>query len=124
MVRGIQDPQAASKALVEHALARFSTDNLSCMVVRFDSQRVMQTVERKNEPIGVEGDPQAQRGNMSEADAIVLEQKIRLDSSGEATDRVSSDMIVEEEEYQEPGPELKAEALEAARKDKKPQPPT
>ena len=52
MVRNIQDPQAASKVLVEHALARFSTDNLSCMVVRFDNKAIKQ---RKNESsIGVD----------------------------------------------------------------------
>jgi len=34
LVRTIQDPQDASKTLVDHALARFSTDNLSCMIVR------------------------------------------------------------------------------------------
>ena len=62
LVRGIEHPQEASRALVEHALARFSTDNLSCMIVRFDGQRVQQTVERKTEPIGVEGDPASQKG--------------------------------------------------------------
>lgn len=38
-VRTVQDPQDASRMLVEHALARFSTDNLSCMVVRFDKPK-------------------------------------------------------------------------------------
>lgn len=107
-------------------MARFSTDNLSCMTVRFDGQRVQQTVENKTEPIGVEGDPPAQKGNMSEADAIVLEQKMRLGDGGDRLDRASADRIAEETEDQEPpepGPELNAEALEAARKDKKPQPP-
>ncbi|KAI2266612.1 mgpp2cl-1, protein phosphatase 2C-like protein 1 [Ophidiomyces ophidiicola] len=37
LIRNTHDPQAASKILVDHALSRFSTDNLSCMVVRFDS---------------------------------------------------------------------------------------
>ncbi|EWC48598.1 hypothetical protein DRE_01820 [Drechslerella stenobrocha 248] len=39
LVRTIQDPQDASKALVDHALARFSTDNLSCMIVRFENSK-------------------------------------------------------------------------------------
>ncbi|KAK6350199.1 Protein phosphatase 2C 1 [Orbilia brochopaga] len=39
LVRTIQDPQDASKALVDHALARFSTDNLSCMIVRFETPK-------------------------------------------------------------------------------------
>lgn len=121
LVRGTQDPQAASRTLVDHALARFSTDNLSIMVVRFDGQRVQQTVDRRHEPIGVEGDPATQKGNLTEAEAIVLEQKKKLTDSGEYLERVPTDSITEEEE-QEPGPELNPEALEAARKDKKPQP--
>ncbi|ODQ55121.1 PP2C-domain-containing protein [Saitoella complicata NRRL Y-17804] len=36
LVRGVPDPQEASRVLVEHALSRFSTDNLSCMVVRLN----------------------------------------------------------------------------------------
>ena len=35
LVQNIQDPEEASRALVDHALAKHSTDNLSCMVVRF-----------------------------------------------------------------------------------------
>ncbi|KAK7408014.1 mgpp2cl-1, protein phosphatase 2C-like protein 1 [Neonectria punicea] len=36
LVRNVEDPIAASKLLVDHALNRFSTDNLSCMIVRLD----------------------------------------------------------------------------------------
>ncbi|KAG0127093.1 phosphatase 2C-like domain-containing protein [Tuber indicum] len=36
LVRQVQDPQEASKMLVDHALGRFSSDNLSCMIVRLD----------------------------------------------------------------------------------------
>ena len=36
LIRTVQDPFAAAKILVDHALNRFSTDNLSCMVVRLD----------------------------------------------------------------------------------------
>jgi len=122
LIRNVRDPQAASRHLVEHALQRFSTDNLSCMVVRFDSQRVQQTVDRQQEPIGVEGDAPDQKGGMSEAEAIVLEQRQKLEESGEKADRMPSD-IMEEEEDAEPGPELRPEALEAARKDRKPEPP-
>ena len=32
----MDDPAAASRLLVDHALNRFSTDNLSCMIVRID----------------------------------------------------------------------------------------
>ncbi|PSK42919.1 Protein phosphatase 2C 1 [Elsinoe australis] len=120
LIRREQDPQNASKMLVDHALSRFSTDNLSCMVIRFDGQRVQQTVDRKAEPIGVEGDPSSQRGILSEADAIVQEQKKKLDETGQLLDHVPSDIAEEVDEDQEPGPELNPEALEAARKDRKP----
>lgn len=97
--------------LVDHALSRFSTDNLSCMVVRFNGSH--------DKPIGVEGDPST--GSMSEADAIVATQKEKLVASGQLIDRMPSDIAEEEEgEEQEPGPELNLKAVEAARKDRKP----
>lgn len=36
LVRAVKDPQEASKMLVDYALGRFSSDNLSCMIVRLD----------------------------------------------------------------------------------------
>ncbi|KAJ2899831.1 protein phosphatase 2C [Zalerion maritima] len=66
LVRNMQDPVAASKLLVDHALSRFSTDNLSCMIVRFDRGALKDA--HKKEPIGVEGDA---TGKGSEADKIV-----------------------------------------------------
>ena len=54
LVRNVEDPQAASKSLVDHALGRFSTDNLSCMVVRFDNKALKSIQEESS--IGVEGD--------------------------------------------------------------------
>ncbi len=36
LVRDIHDPQEASRLLCEHALKHYSTDNLSCMIVRLD----------------------------------------------------------------------------------------
>lgn len=83
----------------------------------------MQTVERRVEPIGVEGDVATQKGGISEADAIVAGQKKKLDETGEYMDRVPSDIAEEVENHdQEPGPELNPEALEAARKDRMPKP--
>jgi len=38
LVRNIQDPQEASKRLLEHALSNYSTDNLSIMVIRFGAK--------------------------------------------------------------------------------------
>lgn len=114
-MRNQQDPQAASKLLVDHALARFSTDNLSCMIVRFDSKAVQQTVEHKTEPIGVEGDPGTQGGGLSEADQLVLESRKKLQDagvSGASLDRLPTE-IIEHEEAAEPGPELNVQALRA-----------
>lgn len=121
LVRGIQDPQAASRALVDHALARFSTDNLSVMVIRFDGQAVQQAADRKADFIGVEGDPATQKGGITETDSIISRQKEHLHESGEYLDRIPSNIL--EEDEQEPGPELNSAALDAARKDKKPEPP-
>jgi protein phosphatase PTC1 len=103
----------ASKQLVDHALARFSTDNLSCMVVRFLNKAVK---ERKIEhSIGVEGDSETMKGGMSEADAIVSSVKKLQEETGETIhDKINAGRIVEEEE-QEPGPELNADAVEAAK---------
>ena len=39
LVRSEDDPQQASKMLVDHALQRFSSDNLSCMIVRLDQNK-------------------------------------------------------------------------------------
>lgn len=103
-MRHTYDPQAASKQLVDHALARFSTDNLSCMIVRFDIEALQQTVERRNEPIGVDGDPPSTRkGGISEADAILKEAKKNMDEAGqdigaEDRTRLNRETIQEEEE--------------------------
>ena len=86
------------------------------MVVRFDSKALQQTVERKTEPIGVEGDPPSVKGGISEADAIVKEARMsmgdtsKLDVSEEEKRRFSKE-IIEEEEEKEPGPELDPEGV-------------
>lgn len=36
LIKDISDPQVASQKLLDHALANFSTDNLSIMVIRFN----------------------------------------------------------------------------------------
>lgn len=121
LIRDTHDPQIASKQLVDHALSKFSTDNLSCMVVRFDNRAVVQTVERQKEPIGVEGDRQ---GGMSEADAIVKEARKsmgdigrgspNLDGADEAT-KVSTQDVIREEAEQESGPELDPQGAQASK---------
>lgn len=108
--------------LVEHALARFSTDNLSCMVVRFDNKALQQSQSVPDNMLGVEGDPGMPAGGLSEADAILNETKKTVQDPGQrALSRPTTEEIIQEvEEQQEPGPELNVSALEAARKDRKP----
>lgn len=115
LIRNVQDPQPASKALVDHALARFSTDNLSCMVVRFDNQALQQN--RETNLIGVEGDPSTIANGISEAEAIVNDTKNQLDGGGAPLAPVTTNDIMSD--VQETGPELNPAALEAARKDVK-----
>ena len=73
LVREVYDPVAASKQLVDHALNRFSTDNLSCMIVRFDKEAIAQS--QQNNEIGLETQGTSQ---VSEADKIIneIQQKI------------------------------------------------
>lgn len=115
MVRGIQDPQEASKALVNHALARFSTDNLSCMVVRFDNKALK---ARKTEAaMGVDGDQAGAMGGISEADAIVSQARKNMGGEPDQPVEAAAAVIMEEEEnenHAEPGPELNEDALKAA----------
>lgn len=109
--------------LVDHALARFSTDNLSCMVVRFDGKAVQQTINNLAEPIGVDGDPATVKGGISEAEAIVLQTRKQIDQTGGenvapiAVDVVEHETKSEDQKAAEPTPQLNPEALQAARKD-------
>lgn len=86
------------------------------MIVRFDNKALQQTVERKAEAIGVEGDPSTIKGGISEADAIVKEARkgmtdtSKLDVSEEEKRRFSQE-IIQEEEAQEAGPELDPEGI-------------
>lgn len=121
LIRNIQDPQPASKALVDHALARFSTDNLSCMVVRFDNQALQHNQETNL--IGVDGDPSTNADGISEATAIVNNTKNHLDGNGAPLSEITTNDVMEDvKQNQEAGPELNPSALDAARKDVKPTP--
>lgn len=77
LVRDNPDPVAASKHLVDHALARFSTDNLSCMIIRFDKAALLDHAQ-KDRAIGVEGDNAGGNGRVSEADKIVSSTKHKI----------------------------------------------
>ncbi|KAH8705322.1 phosphatase 2C-like domain-containing protein [Talaromyces proteolyticus] len=122
LIRNIKDAQEASKILVDHALSRFSTDNLSCMVVRFDANLIRDVVERRIEPIGVEGDPSSKgKRGVSEADKIVESAKKQLEDA-EADDTVPVDIglnaklkdeLVEQASNESPGPEVTQDKLVA-----------
>lgn len=98
------------------------------MIVRFDNKALQQTVERRTEPIGVEGDPPStKKGGISEADALVKEARKSMGDGGkhlptgdvleEEKTRVSKEIIKEEDE-KEPGPELKLDGVKQLAKAK------
>lgn len=70
LVRHIDDPQEASKILVDHALQRFSSDNLSCMIVRLDhvKMRATEAAKRtaKTEAPAPAGEPPTEKKTESE----------------------------------------------------------
>ncbi|OBT87869.1 hypothetical protein VE02_02616 [Pseudogymnoascus sp. 03VT05] len=82
LVRNVQDPVVASKQLVDYALNRFSTDNLSCMIVRLNKSAILDTANNHLSSIGVEGDPIGGPGRLSEADKIVAEVKRKAEEDG------------------------------------------
>lgn len=140
-MRNVQDPQIGSKILVDHALARFSTDNLSCMMVRLDSAALKVAQDSRDHLIGVEGDPPTLTGGISETEAIVSGQTTTPlasstsnvgtagaaaaaapspDTSGilhGAADELQAE--IKKNNDQAPTPELNPAAVEAARKDNK-----
>jgi protein phosphatase PTC1 len=88
------------------------------MVVRFYNKAVKEV--KAQHSIGVEGDAETGKGAMSEADAIVSSVKKLQEETGETIhDRgAASGMNTVEEESQEPGPELNAAAIDAAKANK------
>lgn len=119
LVRNIPDAQEASKVLVDHALSRFSTDNLSCMVIRFDSSRVKEVVNQVAEPIGVDGDPPTNvEHGVSEADKIVEGARRSMASAGLTDDSETAEKVNEEllqkMSNDETGPELSVNELSPA----------
>lgn len=76
-MRGVNDAGAASKQLVDYALNRFSTDNLSCMIVRLDHSKESQ-VEAESAAI-----------QASEADKIVEETKQKIADGSAPAEGVS-----------------------------------
>jgi protein phosphatase PTC1 len=106
--------------LVDHALARFSTDNLSVMVVRFDPQK-LQTNTKIG--IGVETDLEKEKGTISEVEMIVGEARRNSSMppdvavSDQESEELKQKVLQEhEEEDQEPGPEYTPEGKAEAEK--------
>ncbi|KAK4154203.1 phosphatase 2C-like domain-containing protein [Chaetomidium leptoderma] len=82
LIRNVQDPAPAAKLLVDHALSRFSTDNLSCMVVRLDKQALLENQNNRDKAIGVEGDAATVSGKVSETEKILKTTKARIAEGG------------------------------------------
>jgi len=90
LVRNVQEPSAAAKLLVDHALSRFSTDNLSCMIVRFDKQALLEHQTNKEKAIGVEGDSATVSWKVSEAEKILHTTKAKIAEGGSSPVGVSA----------------------------------
>ena len=114
-MRNVHEPQQASRVLVDHALARFSTDNLSVMIVRFDPQKLQHNTMAD---IGVEHDGSKEKGAVSEVEMLVGEARRHSGAiqEGAIEDADDTDELkdIQEEEDQEPGPELTPEGKEEA----------
>ncbi|KAL4887337.1 phosphatase 2C-like domain-containing protein [Aspergillus karnatakaensis] len=97
LIRNVSDAQEASKILVDHALARFSTDNLSCMVIRLDSERHREVANRTVDPASVDGQLAAKPGHgISEADKIVEGARRSMASTGIADESETLKKVHEE----------------------------
>ncbi|KAF6812635.1 protein phosphatase [Colletotrichum sojae] len=81
LVRNVEDPVEAAKLLVDHALNRFSTDNLSCMIVRLDKAALLESQNDKESSIGVERPP-PNPAKVSEAEKIVRDTKQKIADGG------------------------------------------
>lgn len=73
-MRQVEDPVSASKLLVDHALSRFSTDNLSCMIVRLNKEALVSTQNSKDLGVETENAPT----KASEVDKIVETTKQKI----------------------------------------------
>ena len=118
LVRNVQNPQDASKKLVDHALARFSTDNLSVMIVRFDPKKLQNNTTSN---IGVETEENKDKSAVSEVEMLVAEARRHSTSRGEGAvedeeeaEKLQENVIRETEEEQEYGPEFTPEGKEEA----------
>ncbi|KAG6095202.1 hypothetical protein E4U30_002648 [Claviceps sp. LM220 group G6] len=77
LVREVHDPILASKQLVDLALRRFSTDNLSCMIIRLESEPPMTPQTTTTSEKEIESEPEGPV-KISEAEKIILETKQKI----------------------------------------------
>ncbi|KAJ0418436.1 phosphatase 2C-like domain-containing protein [Aspergillus carlsbadensis] len=109
LIRDVQDSQVASKILVDHALARFSTDNLSCMVIRLDAERHRDIVNRTNDTPPTDGNHSTNpvRG-ISEADKIVegARKSIAKNELADGTKKIPEETERSSEEDPAPDPSV------------------
>lgn len=110
-IRKVESPQQASKMLVDHALSKFSTDNLSVMVVRFNPKKV-----RENTSIDIGVQHEEQNRGISEVEMIVGEARRNSNIPPEGASlseaekqELANQVITEQQEEQESGPELTPE---------------
>lgn len=110
-IRKVESPQQASKMLVDHALSKFSTDNLSVMVVRFNPKKV-----RENTSIDIGVQHEEQNAGISEVEMIVGEARRHSNIPPEGASlseaekqELANQVITEQREEQEAGPELTPE---------------
>ncbi|KAG6000486.1 hypothetical protein E4U21_005411 [Claviceps maximensis] len=77
LVREVHDPILASKQLVDYALSRSSTDNLSCMIVRMENET--SATSHFKAASEKEAEPELDASTkVSEAEKIVLETKQKI----------------------------------------------
>lgn len=98
LVRNVSDAQEASKILVDHALGRFSTDNLSCMVIHLDADRHREVSSRTTDPVVPESKPSKPGRGFSEADRIVEGARKSMASTGIADETETLKKVHEESE--------------------------
>lgn len=95
LIRNVSDAQEASKILVDHALARFSTDNLSCMVIRLYADRHREVASQAVDLAGWES--RSSRG-LSETDKIVEGARKSMANTGIADESETLKKVHEEAE--------------------------
>jgi protein phosphatase PTC1 len=91
----VSDAQEASKILVDHALARFSTDNLSCMVIRLYADRHREVA---SQAVDLAGSESSSSRGLSEADKIVEGARKSMAKTGIADESETLKKVHEEAE--------------------------